>query len=207
MRFKVDENLPVEVAEMLRQAGHDAATVLEQHLGGSDDAQLAALCQLESRILVTLDMDFSDIRSYPPTEYPGLVVLRLRQQDKPHVLWMYSCTCCKCFTKSRLKGTCGLWKRTGLGFEERLDSVPPLHADPPAQLSAYTSCWPPDRLPLAALDTSFARRSANCRGVRHRHSRVGHSSRCGHRSRLAKQQEDGIMPSNLTQGANQRNGL
>jgi predicted nuclease of predicted toxin-antitoxin system len=86
MRFKVDENPPVEVAEMLRQAGHDAATVLEQHLGGSDDAQLAALCQLESRTLVTLDMDFSDIRTYPPAEYPGLVVLRLRQQDKPHVL-------------------------------------------------------------------------------------------------------------------------
>jgi len=86
MRFKVDENLPIEVAEMLQQAGHDAATVLEQHLGGSDDAQLAALCQLEGRILVTLDMDFSDIRNYPPAEYPGLVVLRLRQQDKPYVL-------------------------------------------------------------------------------------------------------------------------
>jgi predicted nuclease of predicted toxin-antitoxin system len=86
MRFKVDENLPIEVAEMLRQAGHDAATVLEQHLGGSDDAQLAVLCQLESRILVTLDMDFADIRNYPPAEFPGLVVLRLRQQDKPYVL-------------------------------------------------------------------------------------------------------------------------
>jgi predicted nuclease of predicted toxin-antitoxin system len=71
---------------MLLQAGHDAATVLEQHLGGSDDAQLAALCQLEGRILVTLDMDFSDIRNYPPTEFPGLVVLRLRQQDKPYVV-------------------------------------------------------------------------------------------------------------------------
>jgi predicted nuclease of predicted toxin-antitoxin system len=86
MRFKVDENLPIEVAEMLRQAGHEATTVLEQHLGGSDDTQLAALCQLEGRILVTLDMDFSDIRTYLPAEYPGLVVLRLRQQDKPHVL-------------------------------------------------------------------------------------------------------------------------
>ena len=86
MKFKVDENLPVEVAEVLQQAGHDAATVLEQHLGGSDDAQLAAVCQIESRILVTLDMDFSDIRNYPPAEFPGLVVLRLRQQDKPYVL-------------------------------------------------------------------------------------------------------------------------
>jgi predicted nuclease of predicted toxin-antitoxin system len=86
MRFKVDENLPIEVAEMLRQVGHDAATVLEQHLGGSHDAQLATLRQLEGRILVTLDMDFSDIRNYPPAEFPGLVVLRLRQQDKPYVL-------------------------------------------------------------------------------------------------------------------------
>jgi predicted nuclease of predicted toxin-antitoxin system len=30
MKFKVDENLPVEVASLLRQAGYDAATVSEQ---------------------------------------------------------------------------------------------------------------------------------------------------------------------------------
>jgi len=86
MRFKVDENLPVEAAEALRQAGHDAATVLEQKHGGSPDTELADLCQREGRSLVTLDMDFADIRAYPPAEYPGLIVLRLRQQDKPHVL-------------------------------------------------------------------------------------------------------------------------
>ena len=86
MKFKVDENLPIEVDEMLRHAGHDAVTVLEQYLGGSADAQLAERCQRESRTLVTMDMDFSDIRNYPPAEFPGLVVFRLRQQDKPHVL-------------------------------------------------------------------------------------------------------------------------
>jgi predicted nuclease of predicted toxin-antitoxin system len=89
MKFKVDENLPIEVAKMLQQAGHDAATVLEQHLGGSGDAQLAALCHRESRILVTLDLDFADIRNYPPAEFPGLIVLRLRQQDKPYVLDLF----------------------------------------------------------------------------------------------------------------------
>ncbi len=86
MRFKVDENLPIEVAEALRQAGHDAATVLEERYGGSADARLATLCQREGRVLVTLDMDFADIRNYPPAEFPGLIVLRLRQQDKPYVL-------------------------------------------------------------------------------------------------------------------------
>jgi predicted nuclease of predicted toxin-antitoxin system len=86
VRFKVDENLPVEVVELLRQAGHDAATVLEQRLGGGTDSDVASLCQREGRTLVTLDLDFADIRAYPPAQYPGLVVLRLKQQDKPHVL-------------------------------------------------------------------------------------------------------------------------
>jgi predicted nuclease of predicted toxin-antitoxin system len=91
MRFKIDENLPIEVAEALRQVGHDAATVLEQQHGGSADAQLATLCQHESRVLVTLDMDFADIRNYPPAEFPGLIVLRLRQQDKLRVECLDAC--------------------------------------------------------------------------------------------------------------------
>ena len=86
MRFKVDENLPLEVAERLRAYGHDAQTVLEQELGGSDDSRLAALCQREGRALVTLDMDFADIRAYPPADLPGLIVLRLGRQDKMTVL-------------------------------------------------------------------------------------------------------------------------
>ncbi len=35
MRFKVDENLPAEVAEALRALGHDADTVEEEGLGES----------------------------------------------------------------------------------------------------------------------------------------------------------------------------
>ncbi len=36
MRFKVDENLPIDVAVVLRQWAHDAVTVFEQGLGVSD---------------------------------------------------------------------------------------------------------------------------------------------------------------------------
>jgi predicted nuclease of predicted toxin-antitoxin system len=38
MRFKVDENLPVEVAALLTDRGHDAATVRAQGLAGASDA-------------------------------------------------------------------------------------------------------------------------------------------------------------------------
>jgi predicted nuclease of predicted toxin-antitoxin system len=86
MKLKVDENLPVEVAAVLRQAGHDASTVFTEHLTGSGDPNIATVCRTEARALITLDMDFADIRPYPPAQYAGLVVLRLRRQDKPHVL-------------------------------------------------------------------------------------------------------------------------
>lgn len=68
MQFKVDENLPLEVAELLRQAGYAAATVFEQQLGGEADADIASVCQQEGRALVTLDTDFADIRAYPPEQ-------------------------------------------------------------------------------------------------------------------------------------------
>jgi predicted nuclease of predicted toxin-antitoxin system len=90
VKFKVDENLPVEAAGLLCGSGHDAQTVLEQHLGGSADSRLAMLCQREGRILVTLDMDFAEIRAYPPAEFPGVIVLRLARQDKPNVLSVLS---------------------------------------------------------------------------------------------------------------------
>ena len=88
MKLKVDENLPIEVAEVLRQAGHDALTVHDQRLTGHADDEVAAICRAETRVLVTLDTDFTNIQRYPPADYRGLIVLRLGRQDKPYVLAM-----------------------------------------------------------------------------------------------------------------------
>lgn len=84
--FKLDENLPAEAAELLQAAGHDALTVLDQALGGHPDDSLALACRRERRAIVTFDLDFSDIRTYPPEEYFGIVVFRLVRQETPHVL-------------------------------------------------------------------------------------------------------------------------
>ena len=86
MKFKIDENLPADVAELLKQSGYDAVTVLDQQLTGTGDFELVSLCCKEDRALITLDIDFADIRTYPPQKFPGLIVLHLYRQDKPHVL-------------------------------------------------------------------------------------------------------------------------
>jgi predicted nuclease of predicted toxin-antitoxin system len=86
MQFKIDENLPAEVAESLRAAGHDALSIHDQQLVGSLDPHVAAVCQSEERALLTLDLDFSDIRAYSPGSYHGIIVLWPRNQSKPTVL-------------------------------------------------------------------------------------------------------------------------
>ena len=86
MRFKTDENLPIEIAELITDQGHDALTVEDQGLGGTPDEQIAAVCQSENRILVTLDTDFSDIRQYPPGSHPGIIVFRISRQDRTSIL-------------------------------------------------------------------------------------------------------------------------
>jgi predicted nuclease of predicted toxin-antitoxin system len=85
MQFKIDENLPAEAIDILREAGYDAVSVLDQGLGGKPDHEIAKICQVENRIIITLDLDFADIRAYPPRDYAGLIVLRLRQHDKARV--------------------------------------------------------------------------------------------------------------------------
>lgn len=87
MKFKIDENLPVEFTDELRAIGHDAITVLEQRMGGAADEDLFSVCIDEDRILMTMDIDFADIRVYPPSVSPGIIVFRIQPQDKNRLLY------------------------------------------------------------------------------------------------------------------------
>ena len=86
MRFKIDENLPPESSAILRNDGHDALTVWDQGLQGQPDTQIVSVCQEERRTLITLDLDFADIRAYPPDQFAGLIVMRLNSQNRTAVL-------------------------------------------------------------------------------------------------------------------------
>jgi predicted nuclease of predicted toxin-antitoxin system len=86
MRFKIDENLPDELAVLLRENRWEATTVVDQNIGGAVDPRVAEVCDVEDRILVTFDVGFANIRAYPPASHPGFIVFRLARQDKPHVL-------------------------------------------------------------------------------------------------------------------------
>ena len=86
MKFKIDENLPIEFAELLQKEGYDASTIYSESLKGAKDPVVIDVCKQEQRVLITLDLDFADIQTYPPQEYSGIIVLRVYKQDKPYLM-------------------------------------------------------------------------------------------------------------------------
>ena len=86
IQFKLDENIPTELAGALRARGYAATTVAEEGLIGSKDVALASVCAAEHKTLITFDLDFSDIRHFPPDKYAGLMILRLDDQSCVNLL-------------------------------------------------------------------------------------------------------------------------
>ena len=65
MRFKLDENLPVELSAELRALGYDTDTVADEGLCGEADRAVVEAATIAGRILLTLDKGIADVRSQP----------------------------------------------------------------------------------------------------------------------------------------------
>ncbi len=86
MKFKLDENLPISLREFLSNLNYDVETVFSQNLQGKTDTEIWKVTQKENRILITQDLDFSDIRKYPLILHPGVIVLRLSNPSQRSIL-------------------------------------------------------------------------------------------------------------------------
>lgn len=82
MRVKLDENIPADRKPVLADLGHLADTVAEEGLQGRPDADVWAAAQGASCFLITQDLDFSDLRKYPPGTHHGIMLLRLREPGR-----------------------------------------------------------------------------------------------------------------------------
>lgn len=83
MHIKLDENIGNRGADLLRDAGHDVATVKEQKLCSADDKKVIGICQKEKRCLVTLDVEFGNPLLFDAAKYSGIAVLRLPHKPTP----------------------------------------------------------------------------------------------------------------------------
>jgi len=86
MRIKLDENLPVRLAEGLRDLQHDVASVLEESLGGQPDGVIRGAAEREGRLLLTQDVGLADLRALLGVSHPGVVLIRLRDAGRDSIL-------------------------------------------------------------------------------------------------------------------------
>jgi len=86
MRIKLDENLPIEAKNLFIREGFDTETVYDENLSGCSDNVLFSRCKQEKRILITLDVGFSNPLKYPFKDFFGLIVLRVKNQSKKRIL-------------------------------------------------------------------------------------------------------------------------
>jgi predicted nuclease of predicted toxin-antitoxin system len=54
MKLKLDENIPAELLDDLREAGHDADSVREEGIAGAPDPVVLGRARAEERVLLTL---------------------------------------------------------------------------------------------------------------------------------------------------------
>lgn len=86
MKLKLDENLGHQARVALEANGHDVSTVVQQHLQAALDDDVILHCKREGRALVTLDVDFANPLRFKPSDYPGIVVLRLPSRPTSKIL-------------------------------------------------------------------------------------------------------------------------
>jgi predicted nuclease of predicted toxin-antitoxin system len=86
MKIKLDENLPVRLATLLKNFGHEVHTLHEQSLMGHPDREVWEAAQKESRFLVTQDLDFSDSRQFAPGSHHGILLIRLRSPNRRNLI-------------------------------------------------------------------------------------------------------------------------
>ena len=86
MKVKLDENVTAAAVALLAEHSHDVDTVPTERLTGAKDAVVMEACRSDSRMLVTFDVGFGDVRAYPPGSHPGIVLLRISDQRPDNTL-------------------------------------------------------------------------------------------------------------------------
>ncbi len=82
LQFLADHCVPNSVIQTLRDSNHDVLRLRDILPVESPDAIVIAKALDLSKILLTLNGDFADIVTYPPSKYKGIVALQVHNHPE-----------------------------------------------------------------------------------------------------------------------------
>ena len=77
MRFLLDANLPRSAVALMESFGHAVEFLRDSDFSSASDEIVIERARSTRSVLITRDLDFADVRRYPPHLYHGILVLRL----------------------------------------------------------------------------------------------------------------------------------
>ena len=86
MRLLIDNALSPALADLLRNAGHQAVHVREVGLHHADDAEIFERAAAEDSVLVSADTDFGTLLATRSASKPSLILFRGEGSRRPEVL-------------------------------------------------------------------------------------------------------------------------
>ncbi|NBD18226.1 MAG: hypothetical protein GVY04_19445 [Cyanobacteria bacterium] len=77
MRFLADMGVSQTVVHWLQQAGHEALHLREEGLQRLADSSILEKAKEEKRIILTFDLDFSDLLAASSDSLPSVIIFRI----------------------------------------------------------------------------------------------------------------------------------
>ena len=85
MNFLADMGISPRIVEELRKKGHDAIHLAEQGLYRMPDGDILQKARLESRVLLTHDLDFGELLAASGEDLPSVIIFRLKDMRPANV--------------------------------------------------------------------------------------------------------------------------
>ena len=85
MRLLIDECVLGETSKLLRESGFPVITIQELDKTSATNGTVIDIANKERSVIVTGDLDFSNVLLYPPASHHGIIVLRPRL-DTPQAI-------------------------------------------------------------------------------------------------------------------------
>jgi predicted nuclease of predicted toxin-antitoxin system len=86
LKVYLDQMLRLDVAQALRDEGHDVLRVSEMGQARADDYEILQKAIIENRILITLDEHFGDWVILPLSKHPGVIRLKIDAATSKNII-------------------------------------------------------------------------------------------------------------------------